>query len=117
METAHKADPIPDLGMWDLFVSHIQSNATIRDLIGEHKIAICSKYLCAYAMNGGVKRHVQHCKNGSAMEIPARMHPELVQGVRGDGQDERDLVNDDPEKLPELRPKMMAEEPNELGGV
>jgi hypothetical protein len=51
MATEHKADPVPDLGIWDLFVAHVQAgtaaDAAVQDMIGEHPIFICDK--CSFA--------------------------------------------------------------------
>jgi hypothetical protein len=44
----------------------------------------CSECPFASAVKGGVKRHIQHCKKGNAMEWHAVMDPDLIPGIRGD---------------------------------
>jgi hypothetical protein len=77
METEHKAGPVPDLGMWELFVAQIQDrnevDATVQDLIGEHPIFTCVK--CSFATE--VK--------GDVREGQATIFPKLGIVIRGDG--------------------------------
>jgi hypothetical protein len=65
MESARKAEPGPDLGVWDAFIYHDQNmtemDARVRDLIGGHKISVCSKWSFASVGEGGVKRPIQQC--------------------------------------------------------
>jgi hypothetical protein len=121
METARNADPIPELRMSDLFIADIQyrteSEATIKDLIGENNIFVWSECSFVSAVKRGVKRHTRHCKKGSAIEKPAVMFPDLVVGIQSDCHDERDLVNDDHQDLLDPIPKMLADEINELPRV
>jgi hypothetical protein len=70
-------------------------------------------------VSGESKSEAPHSavKKGNAVELEAAMRPELTSGIQGDGRDERDLVNDDPDDLPELREKMTTTELNELVSV
>jgi hypothetical protein len=121
METAHNADPVPDLWMCDLFIAHVQnrteSDATIQNLAREHEISARSKCCFASAVNGGVNGHIHQCKKGSAMELKATAFPDLIPGVRGDCNDAGDMLNEDLEDLSELNAKMSTEELNEVSRV
>jgi hypothetical protein len=51
------------------------------------------------------------------MELKATMFPGFIPGVRGNCNDEQDLVSDDPEDLHESRQKISTAELTEIGRV
>jgi hypothetical protein len=107
------------MGMWDYFVSHMQlkngADATIEDLLGEHKVHCCS--LCGFtsAVKEGVRRHLQQCKKGQGSEWTVTMKAVLVPGIEGGGRDDQDEDDGLSEDIPEPREKMSVEQLNELG--
>jgi hypothetical protein len=107
------------MGMWDYFVSHIQlkatGDATIKDLLGEHEIVVCSACGFASAGKGGVKRHLQQCKKKGGEEVRVAMVPEMKPGIEDCGREDQEDDSGDPKAPLEIKDGMDVEHLNELG--
>jgi hypothetical protein len=120
MEVEQRLDATPDLGMWDLVVTHIQNrtegDATTRDLLGQHQVWVCSQCHFVSSKEGGVKKHIAHCKKHNSVEVRATMSPEIEPGIEGTGRQDQE-EGDEPEDIPTCHPKMNVKQLNELGRV